>query len=85
MLSKAKLKYIKSLQLKKYRKEEQRFIVEGARSVAELLDSDFQITMLAATPAFIGQQAKSLAKKEMEILESSEQQPVSFFDPPEEA
>src|SRR5260221_11184803 len=74
MLSKAKLKYIKSLQLKKYRKEEQRFIVEGARSVAELLDSDFQITMLAATPAFIGQQAKSLAKKEMEILESSEQQ-----------
>jgi len=74
MLSKAKLKYIKSLQLKKYRKEEQRFIVEGARSVAELLDSDFQITMLAATPAFIGQQAKSLAKKEMEIVESSEQQ-----------
>src|SRR5258706_14494548 len=72
MLSKAKLKYIKSLQLKKYRKEEQRFIVEGARSVAELLDSDFQITMLAATPAFLGQQAKSLAKKEMEIVKSSE-------------
>src|SRR5882762_4819171 len=74
MLSKAKLKYIKSLQLKKYRKEEQRFIVEGARSVAELLDSDFQITMLAATPDFLRQQVKRLAKRDMETIESSEQQ-----------
>jgi TrmH family RNA methyltransferase len=42
MLSKAKIKFIKSLQIKKYRKQEQSFIVEGAKSVRELLDSDFE-------------------------------------------
>ncbi len=37
MLSKARIKYIKSLQIKKYRKQEQRFVVEGEKCVAELL------------------------------------------------
>jgi TrmH family RNA methyltransferase len=62
MLSKAKLKYIKSLQLKKYRKEEQCFIVEGAKSVTELLDSDFQIAMIAATPAFLEDNSRAVAR-----------------------
>ncbi len=74
MLSKNKLKYIKSLQLKKYRKEEQCFVVEGARSVAELLLSDFQITFLAATPSFIDQQARQLAQRGVEIIPSSEKE-----------
>jgi RNA methyltransferase, TrmH family len=53
MLSKADIRYIKSLQVKKYRKQEQCFIVEGAKSVQELLQSDFHMVMLLATPQFL--------------------------------
>jgi len=52
MISKAKAKYIKSLQVKKYRKQEQCFLVEGAKSVLELLQSDFEVTMLVGTEHF---------------------------------
>lgn len=52
MLTKARIKYIKSLQLKKYRKQEQRFVVEGEKSVIELLKSDFLTEMLLVTEAF---------------------------------
>ncbi len=53
MLSKAKIKFVKSLQLKKYRKQEQLFVVQGAKSVRELLDSDYEITMIIATADFL--------------------------------
>ncbi|MBL0743557.1 TrmH family RNA methyltransferase [Chryseolinea lacunae] len=53
MLSKAKIKFVKSLQIKKYRKQEQCFLVEGAKSVQELLASDFEVTMLVATAEFL--------------------------------
>src|SRR5690606_5296185 len=53
MLSKANIKYIKSLQVKKYRKHEQCFIVEGAKSVQELLQSDFELVKLFGTPVFL--------------------------------
>lgn len=53
MLSKAKIKFIKSLQLKKYRKQEQCFVVQGAKSVQELIASDFEVVMLLGTPDFL--------------------------------
>jgi TrmH family RNA methyltransferase len=53
MLSKARIKYIKSLQLKKYRKQEQCFVVEGRKSVLELMKSDFEIVQLLVTPEFL--------------------------------
>jgi RNA methyltransferase, TrmH family len=53
MLSKADIKYIKSLQIKKYRKEEQSFIVQGAKSVLELLSSDFEILSVFGTEDFL--------------------------------
>ena len=37
MLSKNKIKYIRSLELKKNRKEEQAFLAEGPKLVGELL------------------------------------------------
>jgi hypothetical protein len=48
MIPKAKIKYLKSLQVKKYRKQEQCFVVEGAKSVLELLHSDFIVDWVAA-------------------------------------
>ncbi|MEO7988901.1 MAG: RNA methyltransferase [Chryseolinea sp.] len=53
MLSKAKIKFIKSLQIKKYRKQEQCFLVEGAKSVHELLTSDFELVTLLGTSDFL--------------------------------
>ena len=53
MLSKAVLKYINSLQVKKYRYQHQAFLVEGAKSVKELLQSDFSIEKLFVTEDFI--------------------------------
>jgi TrmH family RNA methyltransferase len=52
MLSKAKIKFVKSLQVKKYRKQEQSFVVEGAKSVQELLASDFEVVLMLVTEEF---------------------------------
>jgi RNA methyltransferase, TrmH family len=49
-------KLITSLQVKKYRKQEQCFLVEGAKSVLELLASDFEVVLIAGTPEFLDQQ-----------------------------
>jgi RNA methyltransferase, TrmH family len=53
MLSKGTIKFIKSLQVKKYRKQEQCFLIEGAKSVEELLVSDFEIVKVLATSDFL--------------------------------
>lgn len=71
MISKAKVKYIKSLQVKKYRIEEQSFVVEGAKSVTELLKSDFVTTWVAATEEFIDQHEKELRSCKAEVVVAS--------------
>jgi RNA methyltransferase, TrmH family len=53
MLTRSTIKFIKSLQEKKYRKQEQCFIVEGAKSVQEVLASDFEVVLLVATADFL--------------------------------
>lgn len=53
MLSKAELRYITSLQVKKYRNLHQTFVVEGAKSVQEVLQSDFEIERLFTTTGFL--------------------------------
>ncbi|GEO06785.1 RNA methyltransferase [Adhaeribacter aerolatus] len=62
MLSKALIKYINSLQIKKYRLIHQAFLVEGAKSVRELLHSDFAIEKLFITEAFYQSNTKILHK-----------------------
>lgn len=52
MLSKNLTKYLHSLQLKKYRQEHNAFLVEGAKSVLELLASDFQTELVVTTDSF---------------------------------
>jgi RNA methyltransferase, TrmH family len=46
-------KLVRSLQLKKYRKQEQCFVVEGAKSIQELLDSDFETVLIIGTSEFM--------------------------------
>jgi TrmH family RNA methyltransferase len=52
MLSKNQIKYIQSLHQKKYRQQHGAFLVEGAKSVQEVLQSDFQTELLVATETF---------------------------------
>ncbi len=52
MLSKNTVKFIKSLQQKKFRKQEHAFFVEGNKNVTELLGSDFKVTHLLYTTKF---------------------------------
>jgi RNA methyltransferase, TrmH family len=68
MLSKARIKFIKSLQIKKYRKQEQCFIVQGAKSVRELIDSDFETLMVIGTPGFLS----DLTGIRCEVFEATE-------------
>src|ERR1700712_1902016 len=72
MISKQKLKYVNSLQLKKFRQEHQVFLVEGAKSVLELLATDFQIEMIFATTSFFAQYKSILQTLPMEIVEQGE-------------
>ena len=53
MLSNKWQKYINSLQIKKYRLEHQAFLVEGKKSVEELLHSTLNINQLFASKSFI--------------------------------
>ena len=62
MFSKAVIKYIKSLQIKKYRNLHQTFVVEGAKSVRELLTSGFEIDSLYLTEEFYQKNARLFPK-----------------------
>jgi RNA methyltransferase, TrmH family len=66
MISKAKVKHLKALQVKKYRKEQQCFVVEGAKSVVELLRSDFDVVWVAGTDSFILLHERLLQTKKVE-------------------
>jgi TrmH family RNA methyltransferase len=71
MISKARIKFIKSLQVKKYRKEAQSFIVEGAKSVEELLKSDFETLQVLGTREFIVR-SEPLFVNHVDVLEVKE-------------
>ncbi len=72
MIPKAKIKYLKSLQLKKYRKQEQCFVVEGAKSVLELLRSDFEVLWVGATPSFEDSFGSWTQKRKVDLSIASE-------------
>lgn len=52
MISKSQLKFLTSLQVKKYRKIHQSFLVEGAKSIQELLQSDYIVQKVFTTDEF---------------------------------
>ena len=69
MLSKADIRYIKSLQVKKYRKQEQSFVVQGAKSVLELLASDFEVDQVFGTGQFLSDLKMKTRAKLTEVTE----------------
>jgi TrmH family RNA methyltransferase len=81
MLSKNQIKYINSLQQKKFRQEYQSFIVEGAKSVLELLRSDFEIENLFVTNDFYKENESLLEKQPLraEIVSQAELERIGLF------
>jgi TrmH family RNA methyltransferase len=69
MLSKNRIKYVNSLKIKKYRQLNQSFIVEGAKSVLELLNSDFEIELVLATQEF-QQKYSSISSQHKTLFET---------------
>ncbi len=74
MISKNTLKYIHSLQQKKFRKQHQAFLVEGGKSVIELIRSQMQVLKVYATPHFVQKNEQYFVKHafEYEIVEEAE-------------
>ncbi len=65
MLSKAKIKYIKSLHVKKHRVKEKLFFVEGAKSVIEFIESKFTTAIVYGTDLFWKQNEKLLREQKV--------------------
>ncbi len=72
MLTKNNIKFIKSLQLKKFRQKERLFIVEGEKNTVELLTSDFQIQSLIISTKFSEKYHEYIQKKSCPIIISDE-------------
>lgn len=72
MLSKRLIKYFKSLQLKKYRHQEGKFIVEGAKGVVEVLQSGFKVEYLLVTADFKTSLSAALIERAREVIEVKE-------------
>lgn len=71
MISKNKIKFIKSLQIKKIRDEERLFVIEGDKLVKEFLSSNASVMMVVAKPEFLAGLSVDLKKLVSEKLEVS--------------
>ncbi|MFY0624951.1 MAG: RNA methyltransferase [Reichenbachiella sp.] len=71
MLSNRASKFIKSLQLKKFRQSEGQFVVEGAKNVTELINSELSITDLFVTKEFADAHVDFLKNVEFDIVKET--------------
>ena len=82
MLSKAKIKFIQSLEHKKRRKEEKLFVAEGPKVVGDLLPY-FTCRLLVATPAWLHTHALPQAAETIEVNDE-ELRKASFLKTPQD-
>ena len=80
MISKNKIKFIKSLSLKKNRVKAQLFVAEGEKIVNELLNSKFEIEQIYATKQFSG--IYSSDKSAVTVVSSEELSRISNLTSP---
>ncbi len=81
MFTKNQAKLIKSLDEKKNRIETGMFLVEGEKSVSELLDSDFEIDLILTTTEFFDKYGEKIREKSKsyEIVNQFELEKVGTF------
>ena len=79
MLSKSQIKLITSLKQKKYRLQHGFFVVEGVKTITELIHSDFELVTLYTTESFNFDDTKE------EIISKTDLKRVSFLKTPNKA
>lgn len=86
MLSKKRIKLIKSLEYRKFRKAHQLFLAEGNKTVTDLLESRFNILTLIGTQEFLSEN-NGIADSGIEIIEVTPEEikAVSLLRQPQQA
>ena len=80
MITKNQIKYIRGLSLKKNRMKEQCFIVEGEKSLYELLDSSFEVVELFAIKDWINENKDVFEK--VQVISLKELEKISNLKSP---
>ena len=85
MISKGRIKYIKSLELKKNRNREKAFVAEGPKVVSDLLDC-MPARIIVATKEWLENNLSRYNKSESEVIEVSDEElrKVSFLQHPQQ-
>lgn len=88
MISKNRIKYVRSLEMKKYRKAEGVFVAEGRKLVGDLMDV-FECTYLAGTAEWFSAHEAWVERQrkrgvEMDVVTEEELKRVSFQDTPQQ-
>ncbi len=86
MLTKGRISFIQSLKDKKVRSRKAVFVVEGEKSVIEILKSNFDVLECYATRHFINANKNLLNSKKIhaEAVEEGELRKISFLETPQE-
>lgn len=79
MLSKSQIKLITSLKQKKYRQQHGFFVVEGVKTITELLQSNLELQKLYATASF------NIDAKDEVVISDSDLKRISFLTTPNKA
>lgn len=82
MISKSLQKQIRSLELKKFRKESGLFVAEGGKTVIDILNSDIECCKIIATEEWL---SENHIKQDIPVLTASEEelQRISFLRTPQ--
>jgi len=83
VISKNKIKYIRSLHEKKFREQENLFLVEGIKMINELLESDFRVSEIFATQEAFGQLKLPESRLKPEIISTDELNKISALKHPQ--
>jgi len=86
MLSKKQTSWINALKVKKYRKKQEAFLVEGEKNVAELLDSSFSILGIYALESWINKNkyVKDIYPQIIHTISPKELKSISNLQTPNE-
>lgn len=83
MISKNRIKYVRSLEMKKYRKAEGVFVAEGHKLVGDLLGA-FPCVYVVATQEWMDSHAHELNGVEMDVVTDEELRRVSLMETPQQ-
>lgn len=82
MLSKAKIKYIRSLEMRKFRREYNSFVAEGNKLVSDMLPA-FECELLIAKPSWMATQG-DINAKELLVADEDDVRKASFLKNPQD-